>query len=149
MPTGSPAPIGTCQKCGNTGEKLYASGIFEGLRCKRCWKQAKNANYAGKAVPASTPLKPASGPRIAAPVAAPKAPAPPPTVKQRPATPLPALAPAVFSPLTGRSLAEALQVEEVRLLVTCRTTAAVLAVVRAVESDGDVMIGVDAAARQG
>ena len=88
MPTGSPAPIGTCQKCGNTGEKLYASGIFEGLRCKRCWKAAKNAHYAGKAVPAAS--KPHKSPSAAPGPAAPKEPRPASTAGLRPTQAQPA-----------------------------------------------------------
>lgn len=66
----APAAEGKCPDCGEVG-KQYASKLYSGTKCKRCWKRASNLAYnAAKKKP--SPAAPAPLPAAAKPAAAPR-----------------------------------------------------------------------------
>jgi len=130
---GTTRPTGKCDRCGKDGRKLGASRHAPGKRlCLSCSVRAYKLSKKGEALDA-----PGKAPAAAKAKSAEPSKALAKIDQQRPT----AAPSATFSPLTARSLADALQAKVVTLQVTCRSVAAVLAVVRAVESDQDVMIG--------
>jgi hypothetical protein len=162
MAAGQPAEIGKCQKCGGEGEKLYQSKSHPGAYCKKCNKAAMNKAFNAKRAGQQSATKAhdaakakSAGASKAEKVIAKPGPARDPLSGLRldgkheevgswAMTNVPNPTGRTFVPLTARDLAFSLGAAEVGLLVTCRKMATMLAVIRAAESDSDVMIAVGA-----
>jgi hypothetical protein len=122
-----PREPGKCPRCERENVSLYSTNAVQHKVCMKCVRALTVKEKPQK--PASAPAKPAAA-KV------------PPARQIAPQRAAPA-ASARFIPMTTRSLGDALEnPDPVVLQVTCRSVDAVLTVVRAVDHDEDVLIGV-------